>query len=903
MTRCKIRVVSGLIAAVLMLLAVSALATDYYVATAGSDSDPGTFAAPFATIQRAADMVSAGDTVYIRGGSYHEAVVMTGLHGTDADPIVFISYPGEEVTIDGTEAIADIAVGGWSLHSGKIYKTVLAEDVWQLFVDDRMQITARWPNAATHPADPVVRNDGTWEPEDGSWWSKTTTWAHANMDGTDANGIIENNPAYHDLAATGLSFQGGSAILALIKQGPGNGERLIESHMAGSNIFTHLPLNDSAKNKGYSSSKSFIIEHLNALDQAGEWYYTPADNTLYLWADDGLDPSSRNVRGRTMTHAFNIEDCDHVTIRGLDFFAANFRTDWGQSSTHIRIEDCHLSYPDASQRLLGIYPYDPDDSDYQTSLRGDYNALVNCVMEYTEHGAIQFNGSGTELHNNLFHHTCMLGIGYTSSILQVNKFTRNTFYISGTRAAVKTNAGPQENRIHTYNRFDGFGYQQVQTDGTALQCNSANTIGTIRAYNWFLKTKKYGSRWDGDTGLVGTNHHQIGFDMRGAMQVKGDAHLTYNNTCIGHSDKNNIMLPLDGLANPNSVTRNNLADRIAGDRSGAVSIYPIPGTHSNNWNGYITGTDAGEQLRDPVNMDFRPKAGSDVIDAGIIIPGITDGYLGAAPDIGAYEYGDDAYWIPGRQETKATMPIPADGSMYMPTDKDLMFLIGRYGTAADIYFGTDHSAVTNAVKEPAASAEYKVTLRDPNNIYSPVLEDNTTYYWRVDTVLADSSIVTGDVWSFTVGLPPDPGPVTVFYPIDDATINSAYPDNNWGSNESIRVTVNQRYCFFKFDITGFDGGVRNAVFRVKSWDNGFADLIAHPVTGDWQEETLTWNLSQDLVWGDAVDTVGPIDAQSWYEVDVNSIITGNGEFTIGLKTTATGATNRSIQRNLRILPC
>ncbi|MCK5174899.1 MAG: DUF5123 domain-containing protein, partial [Planctomycetes bacterium] len=116
MTRCKIRVVSGLIAAVLMLLAVSALATDYYVATAGSDSDPGTFAAPFATIQRAADMVSAGDTVYIRGGSYHEAVVMTGLHGTDADPIVFISYPGEEVTIDGTEAIADIAVGGWSLH-------------------------------------------------------------------------------------------------------------------------------------------------------------------------------------------------------------------------------------------------------------------------------------------------------------------------------------------------------------------------------------------------------------------------------------------------------------------------------------------------------------------------------------------------------------------------------------------------------------------------------------------------------------------------------------------------------------------------------------------------------------------------------------------------------------------
>ncbi len=37
------------------------------------------------------------------------------------------------------------------MHSGNIYKTVLAEDVWQLFVDGRMQIIARWPNAATHP--------------------------------------------------------------------------------------------------------------------------------------------------------------------------------------------------------------------------------------------------------------------------------------------------------------------------------------------------------------------------------------------------------------------------------------------------------------------------------------------------------------------------------------------------------------------------------------------------------------------------------------------------------------------------------------------------------------------------------------------------------------------------------
>ena len=38
--------------------------------------------------------------------------------------------------------------------------------------------------------------------------------------------------------------------------------------------------------------------------------------------------------------------------------------------------------------------------------------------------------------------------------------------------------------------------------------------------------------------------------------------------------------------------------------------------------------------------DFRLTAGSSAIDAGVQIPGVTDGFLGSAPDIGACEYGD-----------------------------------------------------------------------------------------------------------------------------------------------------------------------------------------------------------------------------------------------------------------------
>ena len=52
------------------LAAGRAHATDYYVSTAGSDSNAGTMAAPWATLQKGINTAVAGDTVYIRGGTY-----------------------------------------------------------------------------------------------------------------------------------------------------------------------------------------------------------------------------------------------------------------------------------------------------------------------------------------------------------------------------------------------------------------------------------------------------------------------------------------------------------------------------------------------------------------------------------------------------------------------------------------------------------------------------------------------------------------------------------------------------------------------------------------------------------------------------------------------------------------
>ena len=63
--------------------------------------------------------------------------------------------------------------------------------------------------------------------------------------------------------------------------------------------------------------------------------------------------------------------------------------------------------------------------------------------------------------------------------------------------------------------------------------------------------------------------------------------------------------------------------------------------------------------------DYTLDAASDLIDAGVIIPGINDGYEGAAPDVGAYEFAPSLtlHGAPGNQaiyldwEVNTTIPL------------------------------------------------------------------------------------------------------------------------------------------------------------------------------------------------------------------------------------------------------
>ncbi|MDT3699214.1 MAG: right-handed parallel beta-helix repeat-containing protein [Thermincola sp.] len=72
----------------------------YYVRPDGNDSNSGTIAKPFKTIQKAVDVALAGDTIYIRAGKYRERVVLKR-SGRAGKLITIRNYPGEVPVIDG----------------------------------------------------------------------------------------------------------------------------------------------------------------------------------------------------------------------------------------------------------------------------------------------------------------------------------------------------------------------------------------------------------------------------------------------------------------------------------------------------------------------------------------------------------------------------------------------------------------------------------------------------------------------------------------------------------------------------------------------------------------------------------------------------------------------------------
>jgi parallel beta-helix repeat protein len=108
-------------------MAPCALAGEYYVSGEGSDFNPGTLLQPWRTLAHANRALQAGDTLFIREGTYDE--IIEPFHsGTPGHPIVYRNYPGEEAILRGKPNTETIVAIGYNITGSGYGKSYIVVD-------------------------------------------------------------------------------------------------------------------------------------------------------------------------------------------------------------------------------------------------------------------------------------------------------------------------------------------------------------------------------------------------------------------------------------------------------------------------------------------------------------------------------------------------------------------------------------------------------------------------------------------------------------------------------------------------------------------------------------------------------------------------------------------------------
>jgi len=617
---------------VLPIQQVQAKETRYYVGGRGaSDSNPGTASQPFATIQKAATLAVTGDTVNIRTGTYRETIAPAN-SGTSDNPIVYQPEGDALVTVSG----ADIADGGWTVHKGNIYKKTLAMTngynasmtdnttlmANQVFVNGTMMIEARWPNLPDSD-DLFNRNDF----RDGS----TGNWSASGSQTVTDSDI----PDISDGWTGGTIWVNGWFI---------SQTRSITAH-SGTQITMSGDIIDSKFRKHY-----YLTGCLGALDVQKEFFYNGTQ--LYLWQPDGGSPANVEVKKRN--YAFDLSGKSNITIRKIKLFAATIITN--TSSTNITLDELNAKYINHDVTVAGrdlVYCHTgqtvTDVGAAGIRLMGSGSIIKNSEVAFSSNMGIVL-GKNCTAHNNKVHDIAYDGT-YACAIAPAmgtngQTITNNTIYRVGRSCIDLTNS---QNVNIGYNDMYHFGMLNVDM-GAIYSCRGYVQTGTRIHHNWIHDSKSIANGEGIQTGLYfdqGSGPVQIDHNVLWNNLV-GDYYVQHTNTAVSYIYNNtfgstNIKLsyknsPEDGDPWRYDIMKNNIF-------SEEFQITWLPETPAGTNSLYLT--------QDPLfintgnsGLNYRLQPNSPAINNGTMVTGITDEYVGEAPDIGAYEYGGTD-WVPG----------------------------------------------------------------------------------------------------------------------------------------------------------------------------------------------------------------------------------------------------------------
>ena len=139
-------------------LSVCAQAKTFHVSIKGDNANSGSEAAPFRTIQHAADLSQPGDVIRVHAGVYRERVSPPRGGTSDTKRIVYETAPGELVVITGSEEAKH-----WEKVQGDVWKMTLPDSFFGNFNPYGDLIHGDWfnPMGRAHHTGAVYL-DGNW---------------------------------------------------------------------------------------------------------------------------------------------------------------------------------------------------------------------------------------------------------------------------------------------------------------------------------------------------------------------------------------------------------------------------------------------------------------------------------------------------------------------------------------------------------------------------------------------------------------------------------------------------------------------------------------------------------------------------------------------------------------------
>jgi hypothetical protein len=257
-----------------------------------------------------------------------------------------------------------------------------------------------------------------------------------------------------------------------------------------------------------------------------------------------------------------------------------------------------------------------------------------------------------------------------------------------------------------------------------------------------------------------------------------------------------------------------------------------------------------------------------------------------------------------------------------PQGYDWQFVPEPGGTFTDSGSGSCHGPNTDTTP-PTAPTNLTATAVTPNEVdlswtastdnqlvagYK-VFRDGVQIGTSTTTNYVDTGVSGGTTYTFSVraydlvGNTSDAASATVttpatslrFAPAADAYVEADTPTANYGTSTEITTDNSPiKHLLVRFAVTGLSGRtVLNAKLRLYCIDPSPFGGDFWPVADTtWGETTVTWN-SEPVAGSAKLGTLGPVSAGQWYDVDVTTLITADGVYSIKATSTSSDGAHYS----------